>query len=107
MKTEPARILLNGLGGAANLVLIALALTGAITLDTVQIGAIVAAIQAVCGLVGEVLRAMVTPAAGITRLANNLEAATGVRIPRGYGGEPIAPPRPARQVTTEHRRDRP
>ena len=64
MKSEPVRILLNGAAGVVNLILVALVLTGVVDLDGTQTAAIVAAVQAVCALLAEVVRAQVTPAGG-------------------------------------------
>ena len=64
MKAEPVRILLNGAAGAVNLILVALVLTGVVTLDGTQTAAIVAAVQGVCALLAEVVRAQVSPTGG-------------------------------------------
>ena len=71
MKSEPIRILLNGLAAVVNLILIALVLVHALAWDPAQIAGVVAAIQAVCALLAEVLRAaVVSPATDEQRTAD-------------------------------------
>lgn len=61
MKSEPVRVLLNGLAAVVNLILVALAVTGAIDWDGTQIAAVVAAVQGATALVAEVVRTQVSP----------------------------------------------
>ncbi len=62
MKTEPVRVLLNGLAAVVNLILIALAAVGVIDWDAGQIVPVVAAVQGASALVAEVIRSQVSPA---------------------------------------------
>lgn len=64
MKAEPVRILLNGAAGVVNLILVALVVSGAVSLSGEATAAIVAAVQGVCALLAEVVRAQVSPTGG-------------------------------------------
>lgn len=65
LKTEPVLVLLNGIAGVVNLVLIALVALGVIDWSLDQIGAVVAAIQGGANLVGAVIRAAVYAPASV------------------------------------------
>lgn len=65
LEREPVRVLLNGLAGVVNAVLIALKLTGAIDLDNAAIAAIVTAVTTATALAGEIVRTAVYAPANI------------------------------------------
>lgn len=62
MKTEPVLVLLNGIAGVVNLVLVALTATGTVSWDGATCAAVVAAVQTGANLVAGVVRSFVSPA---------------------------------------------
>jgi hypothetical protein len=75
MKSEPVRILLNGLGAVVNLVLVALVLIDVIDWDPAQIAGVVAALQGALALTAEVVRAsVVSPATNSFDISTALDA---------------------------------
>lgn len=89
MKRQPIRVLLLGLAGVVDLVLVALVAVGVIGWDSGQIAAVVAAVSGVCVLVAEVLRASVYSPASFNAMRRRLtEQATAAR--RGDVGGGVA-----------------
>jgi hypothetical protein len=81
LRTEPIVVLLNGLGAVVSTVLAALVLTDVIGWDAAQIGGVVAAVTAVCGLLSLVLRAaVVSPATDEARTEAAIDDVMGVEL---------------------------
>lgn len=82
MRSEPVLVLLNGIAGVVNLVLVALVLLSVIPWDGQQVTAVVAAVQGGANLVGAVIRsAVVSPATADSREAYAAENGAVARHP--------------------------
>lgn len=78
MRSEPVLVLLNGIAGVVNLVLVALVVTGVLDMSGEAIAAVVAAIQGGANLVGAVIRAaVVSPRTADLRVAETEAALFG------------------------------